>query len=80
VTIRSRREIVTFKHPFRIAGVDWVLSAGAYEVITDVGMIEGLSFVSPCCYRDYGAGGSVTRFNDGDDFHQIDSSRRRAAH
>jgi hypothetical protein len=46
VTIRSRREIVTFKHPFRIADVDWGLSAGAYEVITDEGMIEGLSFAS----------------------------------
>jgi hypothetical protein len=46
VTIRSRREIVTFKHPFRITGVDRVLSAGAYEVITDEEMIEGLSFAS----------------------------------
>jgi hypothetical protein len=46
VTVRSRREIVTFKHPFRITGVDRVLSAGAYEVITDEEMIEGLSFAS----------------------------------
>jgi hypothetical protein len=44
MTIRSRRETVTFKHPFRIRGVDRLLPAGAYEVITDEEMIEGLSF------------------------------------
>ena len=44
MTIRSRRETITFKHPFRIKGVDRLLSAGAYEVITDDEMIEGLSF------------------------------------
>ena len=46
MTIRSRRETITFKHPFRIKGVDRLLSAGAYEVITDEEMIEGLSFAS----------------------------------
>jgi hypothetical protein len=46
MTMRSRREIITFKHPFRIEGVDRLLSAGAYEVITDEEMIEGLSFAS----------------------------------
>jgi len=46
MTIRSRREIVTFKHPFQIRGVDRVLPAGAYEVVTDEEMIEGLSFAS----------------------------------
>ena len=46
MTMRSRREIFTFKHPFRIEGVDRPLSAGAYEVITDEEMIEGLSFAS----------------------------------
>jgi hypothetical protein len=44
MTTRSRRETVTFKHPFRIQGIDRLLSAGAYEVITDEEMIEGLSF------------------------------------
>jgi hypothetical protein len=44
--MRSRREVITFKHPFRIKGVDRRLSAGAYEVITDEEMIEGLSFAS----------------------------------
>ena len=44
MTTRSRRETVTFKHAFRIKGIDRLLSAGAYEVITDEEMIEGLSF------------------------------------
>lgn len=32
MTIRSRRETFTFRHPFR--GVERVLPAGAYEVVT----------------------------------------------
>jgi hypothetical protein len=43
---RSRRETVTFKHPFRIKGIDRQLRAGAYEVVTDEELIEGLSFAS----------------------------------
>ena len=46
MTIRSRRETVIFKHPFQIRGIDRRLPAGAYEVITDEEMIEGLSFPS----------------------------------
>jgi hypothetical protein len=46
MTTRSRREIITFRHPFRIKGIDRELPAGAYEVITDEEMIEGLSFAS----------------------------------
>jgi len=42
--MRSRRETITFQHPFRIRGVDRLLPSGAYEVITDEEMIEGLSF------------------------------------
>ena len=48
MTTRSRRETVHFKHPFRIKGIDRLLSPGAYEVVTDEEMIEGLSFP---CYR-----------------------------
>ena len=44
MTMRSRRETITFKHPFRIKGIDRLLAAGAYEVVTDEEMIEGLSF------------------------------------
>jgi hypothetical protein len=43
---RTRRETVHFKHPFLIKGVDRLLPPGAYEVITDEEMIEGLSFPS----------------------------------
>lgn len=46
MTIRSRREAVTFKHPFHIRGVDRQLPAGTYEVITDEESIEGLSFAA----------------------------------
>ena len=49
MTTRSRLETVHFKHPFRIRGVDRLLPAGAYEVVTDEEMIEGLSF--PCFRR-----------------------------
>ena len=44
MTTRTRRETVHFKHPFRIKGIDRLLSPGDYEVITDEEMIEGLSF------------------------------------
>ena len=46
MTMRSRRETITFRHPFRIKGIDRQLPAGPYEVITDEEMIEGLSFLS----------------------------------
>jgi hypothetical protein len=46
MTIRSRRETVTFHHPVHIRGIDRDLPAGAYEVVTDEEMIEGLSFAA----------------------------------
>ena len=46
MTMRSRRETITFKRPFRIKGIDRLLAPGDYEVITDEEMIEGLSFPS----------------------------------
>ena len=46
MTTRSRRETVHFKHLFRIKGIDRLLAPGAYEVVTDEEMIEGLSFAS----------------------------------
>ena len=49
MTTRSRRETVHFRHPFRIKGIDRQLAAGAYEIVTDEEMIEGLSF--PCFRR-----------------------------
>lgn len=49
MTTRSRRETIHFKHPFLIRGIDRLLPAGAYEIVTDEEMIEGLSF--PCFRR-----------------------------
>jgi hypothetical protein len=49
MTMRSRRETVHFRHPFRIKGIDRQLEPGAYEIVTDEEMIEGLSF--PCFRR-----------------------------
>ncbi|HYW62030.1 MAG TPA: hypothetical protein VE865_02385 [Bradyrhizobium sp.] len=46
MTTRTRRATVTFGRAFRLDGVDRLLPAGAYEVITDEEMIEGLSFAS----------------------------------
>ncbi|MGJ4995766.1 hypothetical protein [Bradyrhizobium sp. HKCCYLR20261] len=46
MTIRSRRETVTFKHPFHIRGIARELPAGCYEVVTDEEFIDGLSFAA----------------------------------
>ena len=46
MTTRTRRETISFAGPFRIAGIDRLLPAGKYEVVTDEEMIEGLSFAS----------------------------------
>jgi hypothetical protein len=46
MTIRTSRKTVTFRNPFSLAGVDRVLAAGAYEVVTDEELIEGLSFTA----------------------------------
>ncbi|MCG2670119.1 hypothetical protein ACFPFP_24515 [Bradyrhizobium sp. GCM10023182] len=35
MTTRTRRETVTFRHPFRIHGIDRLLPAGSYQVLTD---------------------------------------------
>jgi hypothetical protein len=45
---RTRRETVYFKHPFNLQGIDRLLPAGPYQIVTDDEMIEGLSFP---CYR-----------------------------
>ena len=41
---RTSRKTVTFKTPFTLDGVGRRLPAGAYEVVTDEELIEGLSF------------------------------------
>lgn len=46
MSIRSRRETITFRHPFHIRGIERELPAGPYEVVTDEETIEGLSFAA----------------------------------
>jgi hypothetical protein len=82
MTTRSRREAITFQHPFRIKGIDPSLPAADYEVITDEEMIEGLSFAA---YRGVATmivvpAAPPAQFNDGDDFHRFGRFIRRSAH
>jgi hypothetical protein len=44
MTVRTKRRVVTFASPFLLKGVGRTLPAGAYEVLTDEELIEGLSF------------------------------------
>ena len=41
---RTTRAVVTFAHPFRIAGYEDELPAGEYQVDMDEELLEGLSF------------------------------------
>jgi len=43
-TMRTKRQMLTFRHPFSLKGVDSQLAPGEYEVVTDEELIEGLSF------------------------------------
>jgi hypothetical protein len=43
-TTRTKRLMLTFRHPFSLKGVDRELAPGEYEVVTDEELIEGLSF------------------------------------
>ena len=44
ITTRTNSKTVTFVLPFLLKGVDRVLPAGDYRVVTDEELIEGLSF------------------------------------
>ena len=44
MTTRTSSKTVTFVLPFLLKGVDRVLPAGDYRVVTDEELIEGLSF------------------------------------
>ena len=44
MSIRTSARTVTFSRPFSLKGVDRVLPAGDYRVLTDEALIEGLSF------------------------------------
>jgi hypothetical protein len=41
---RTHRTTSAFARPFRLRGVDRVLPAGSYDVVTEEELIEGLSF------------------------------------
>ena len=44
MTTRTRDKTVTFAHPFLLKGVDRILPAGDYRVVTDEELIEQVSF------------------------------------
>jgi hypothetical protein len=44
MTMRTSARNVTFARPFLLKGVDRILAAGAYRVVTDEELIEELSF------------------------------------
>ena len=44
MTVQTNSKTVTFAHPFLLKGVDRILAAGDYQVVTDEELIEGLSF------------------------------------
>jgi hypothetical protein len=41
---RTHNTFVTFSHPFELKGIDRILPAGEYRVVTDEQLIEELSF------------------------------------
>ena len=44
MTTRTRNESVVFSHPFELKGIDRILPAGNYQLVTDEELIEELSF------------------------------------
>jgi hypothetical protein len=44
MTVRTLNKTVVFTRPFLLKGVDRVLPAGDYRVVTNEELIEGLSF------------------------------------
>jgi hypothetical protein len=44
MTIRTIRTTSCFRRPFLLKGVDRMLPAGSYEVITEEELLDGLSF------------------------------------
>jgi hypothetical protein len=44
MTTRTTSKTVTFAHPFLLKGVDRMLAAGEYRVVTDEELIQELSF------------------------------------
>lgn len=44
MTMRTTTKTITFHRPFKLRGVDRLLPAADYRVVTDEELIEGLSF------------------------------------
>ena len=44
MTMRTRKETVTFKQPFALSGMDGIRPAGVYDIETDEKLLEGVSF------------------------------------
>ena len=44
MTVRTSSKTVTFAHPFLLKGVDRILAAGDYRIVTHEELIEELSF------------------------------------
>ncbi len=44
MTTRTTSKTVTFAHPFLLKGIDRMLGAGDYRVVTDEDLVEQLSF------------------------------------
>ena len=44
MTTRTHRDSIVFIHPFLLKGIDRILPAGKYDIVTDEALIEGLSF------------------------------------
>jgi hypothetical protein len=44
MTLRTTDKMVTFRHPFCLKGVDRLLPAADYRVVTDEELMEGVSF------------------------------------
>jgi hypothetical protein len=82
MTMRSRRETICFKHPFRLKGIDRELAPGSYEIVTDEEMIEGLIIcvLSACRDHDHDPCSGSASDVDGNDHDQFGRSLRSAAH
>ncbi len=68
MTIRSRRETVTFKRPFQIRGIDRLLPRGRLRGHHGRGDDRRafVPLISPRCHHDHGARGAIARRDDGD--------------
>ena len=44
MTIRTIRQMIAFRRPFYLKGVDRLLPPGDYSVVTDEELVDGLSF------------------------------------